>query len=428
MRELISAIATASGRGGIAIIRVSGEGALELARKMFSRKGEFVPNVLYPGKIDCGSFCDFGMCVYFRAPHSFTGEDVIEFHVHGGTEIARGALKATFLHGARQAEAGEFTRRAFLNGKLSLSAAEGLGEMIGAESSAQVRAGYLLYGEKLTQEGMRMQALIRECLAETDADVDYPEEDLSIDVGKNVTARTMEIENALTELLSHYRAGRKIKAGVNVAICGRPNAGKSSLLNALLGYEKAIVSNIPGTTRDLVEGSLEIGGVLFHLTDSAGLRESGDLVEREGIRRAEQVMRGADVIVYLSEEEEVSLPDGIPVIRVGAKCDLVRRSGCDVLVSSVTGEGIEALKELLYARGFGKENDGAFLLEERHYAALSEALEEVRAAQKAVLAGLPAELYAENLKSAYTALGRISGETASEDIINEIFGKFCVGK
>ena len=283
--DVISAIATAPGRGGVAIVRMSGEGALSIARRMFSRRGEYLPNVMYAGKIDCGSFEDYGMCVYFRAPKSFTGEDTVEFHCHGGTEIARGVLEQTLALGARAAERGEFTKRAFLNGKLSLSAAEGMADMINAEARAQVRAGFMLYGEKLTNEGKRLQALLTECLASIDADVDYPEEDLNAQSREEVVLLLKEVQAGLSALLKQYRAGRKIKSGVNAVICGKPNAGKSSLLNALLGCDKAIVSPVAGTTRDAVEGSLEINGVLFRLTDTAGLRESGDEIEREGIRR-----------------------------------------------------------------------------------------------------------------------------------------------
>ncbi len=427
--ETIAAIATAQGKGGVSVIRMSGDGAHAIARKMFSRKGEFVPNMLYPGTIDCGAFTDYGMCVLFRAPRSFTGEDVAEFHCHGGTEIARGVLGRAIALGARLAEAGEFTRRAYINGKLSLSAAEGMGEMIGAESAAQVRAGYLLYGETLTKEGKRLQAILRECLAGADADFDFPEEDLSVETREEVAASLCAVISSLDLLLGQYSAGKKIKAGVRVAICGRPNAGKSSLLNALLGYDRAIVSSRAGTTRDIVEGSVEIRGVLFRLTDTAGLRESEDEIEQEGIRRAENAMRGADLIVYLKEEgESPDLPEGIPVIFVGAKCDLHRRTDCEISVSSVTGEGVEALKELLYARGFGAENDGAFLLEARHYDALREAKRCAESALTGVREGLFAELYAEDLKRAYTALGTISGETAAENVIEEIFSKFCVGK
>lgn len=427
--ELISAIATAQGKGGVAIVRLSGDGALLLARKMFSREGGYEPNVLYPGKIDCGSFSDFGMCVYFRAPHSFTGEDVVEFHCHGGREIARGILKRTLGLGARMADPGEFTRRAYLNGKLSLSAVEGMGEMISAESAAQVRAGFLLYGEKLTAEGKRLQGLIKECLAGVDADMDYPEEDLSTDTRAAVIEKTKQISEALKSLLGQYRSGKKIKSGVNVALCGRPNAGKSTLFNALLGYDRAIVSAQPGTTRDVVEGNLEIDGVLFRLTDTAGLRESCDEIEREGIRRAENAIRAADVVVYLKEEgDDMRFPEGVPVITVCAKCDLGRKTDCDVCLSSVTGEGIGTLRALLYERGFGRENDGAYLMEERHYRAVEEAYQAILRAKKGAEEGLSAELYAENLKAAYVALGRISGETATEDVIAEIFSKFCVGK
>ena len=252
--ELISAIATAQGRGGVAIVRVSGDDALTLAKKMFSKKGEFTPNMLYAGEIDCGAFCDYGMCVYFRAPRSFTGEDVVEFHLHGGVEIARGAIQRTLELGARLAERGEFTKRAFLNGKLSLAAAEGMADMINAQSAAQVRAGYALYGEKLTREGARLQAQLKRCLASVNADVDYPEEDLNRDSRAEISSTLEGVKKDLLSLLSQYRCGRKIKEGVIVALCGKPNAGKSTLFNALLGYDRAIVSAEAGTTRDIVEG------------------------------------------------------------------------------------------------------------------------------------------------------------------------------
>ncbi len=425
-RMIISAIATAEGRGGIAVVRMSGAGSLDIARKMVRRK-EFVPNMLYAGEIDCGAFKDFGMCVYFRAPHSFTGEDVVEFHTHGGREIARGVLRRTLELGARLAERGEFTKRAFLNGKLSLSAAEGMAEMINAESEAQVRAGYLLYGEKLTEEGRRLQQKIRACLASVDADLDYPEEDLNTESRMQIAGTMSEIERSLCDLLAQYKAGRKIRDGVNVAICGNPNAGKSSLFNALVGYDRAIVSSIAGTTRDTVEGNIEIEGVLFRLTDTAGLREGGDPIEKEGIRRAELAISSADVILHLKEDDAPVFPEGVPVITVGAKCDLIRREGCDVLVSALTGEGLDALKGLLYERGFGRER-GVFLLEERHYRAAEEAKEAVGAALKAAEGGLAPELYAEDLQRAFTALGEFSGESTAEAVIHEIFDKFCVGK
>ncbi len=424
---VISAIATAEGRGGVAIIRMSGEGALAIARKMFSRTGEFVPNRMYPGEIDGGAFRDYGLLVYFAPPKSFTGEEVVEFHCHGGREIAHGILRRTLALGARLAERGEFTKRAFLNGKLSLSAAEGMADMINADSEAQIRAGYLLYGEKLATECRRMQAALRTALASVEVDIDYPEEDLNPRSRTEIEHTMSEIDASLSNLMKEYAVGKKLKEGIRVVICGRPNAGKSSLLNALLGYDRAIVSDLAGTTRDTVEGQLSIRGVLFHLTDTAGLRASADRIESEGVRRAEQAMRAADVIVYLKEGEPPAFPAGTPVITVGAKCDLVRREGCDVLVSSKTGEGLEALKDLLYARGYGREGD-VMLMEERHYRAFERAEHAAADALAAVKAGLPPELYAEDLRRAYAALGELTGETASEDVVNEIFEKFCVGK
>ena len=429
MDDLISAIATAVGAGGIAVVRMSGRGALSVARKMFSRKGEFQPNYMYAGEIDAGTFRDYGMCVYFRAPKSFTGEDVVEFHCHGGTEIARGILKRTLELGARLAERGEFTKRAYLNGKLSLSAAEGVGEMIAASSEAQVRAGYLLYNEKLTSLGTALQRKLTHCLAEVDADLDYTEEDLNASSRAEIAATLREVGQELSALLSQYAAGRKIRSGVSVALVGAPNAGKSSLLNALLGYERAIVSDVAGTTRDVVEGTLEIEGVNFRITDTAGLRESADAIEREGVRRAREAMKGADVIVWLKEDGEVpEFPEGTPVITVGAKSDLARREDCDIVLSSYTGEGLDALRRLLYERGFGRENDGAFLLSERHYRAAQAAHEAVKEALASAEGGLPPELYAEDIRRAWETLGTLSGETASEAIVTEIFEKFCVGK
>lgn len=428
MEEVISAIATAQGRGGVAIVRMSGAGALEIAKKMFSRTGEYAPNRMYAGEIACEGFSDYGMCVYFRAPKSFTGEDIIEFHCHGGTEIARGVLKRTLSLGARLAERGEFTKRAFLNGKLSLSAAEGMADMIDAESEAQVRSGYSLYTERLTEEGKRLQSLLTECLAGIDADIDYPEEDLNPVSRAETAEKLREVIGALQSLLGQYRAGKKIKSGVSVALCGKPNAGKSSLLNALLGYDRAIVSDLPGTTRDIVEGALEINGVLFRLYDTAGLREGADEVEREGIRRAENAVKGADLIVYLKESGDgFSFPAETPVITVGAKCDLSRRTDCELSVSSRTGEGLAALKALMYERGYGRESD-IFVLEERHYRAAEAAYAAAVSALGGAEGGLPPELYAEDVHRAWYELGLFSGETATEAVISEIFEKFCVGK
>ena len=445
MEENISAIATPAGKGGVAIIRISGKSPLAIAEKMFSPTGktrvqEFEPYKMYTGKIDGGSFSDFGLCVYFKAPASYTGEDVVEFHCHGGENVARGILKRTFFHGARSAGKGEFTKRAFLNGKLSLSSAEGVANMINGESDAEVKAGYLLYTEKLTSAVKEFQAELKTLLAGIDVSVDYPEEDIEEQHIEELCLALKELESKLCKLSSAYATGKKIKSGVTVALCGKPNTGKSSLLNTLLGYDKAIVSSVAGTTRDAVEGTIEIQGRKFNLYDTAGVRESGDAIENIGIERAESIIRSADVAVFVVDgatgvnEEDLRVLEMVkdkPLIKLVNKIDLTpnkRTTDADVCVSAVTGEGVETLKSLLYEKSFSSlSEDAAFLIEERHFEALKRAKESVA---RAIIAceSEPLDLIAIDVKEAWTTLGEITGETATEAIIEEIFSKFCVGK
>ena len=445
MEENISAIATPAGRGGVAIVRVSGKDALALAEKMFTPVGgvrvcDFEPYRMYPGKIDGGNFSDFGLCVYFKAPASYTGEDIVEFHCHGGETLTRGILNQTFRLGARSAGRGEFTKRAFLNGKLSLASAEGIADMINGESEAEVKAGYLLYNEKLTKKATELQAELKTLLAGIDVSVDYPEEDIEEQHIEELKISLIALKEKLSALLAGYATGKKIKSGVTVALCGKPNTGKSSLLNKLLGYEKAIVSEIAGTTRDAVEGTIEIHGRKFNLYDTAGMRESGDKIENIGIERAEAIVRGADVAVFVADasqkldEEDgriLQMLAGKPLIKVFNKIDTVKddtETDADVHTSAVTGEGIAKLKELLYAKGFGERSeDAAFLIERRHYDALKRSEE---ALSRAIFAcgSQPLDLIGIDVKEAWDALGEITGETATEAIIEEIFSKFCVGK
>ena len=335
--ETIAAIATAPGRGGVAIIRLSGANALSIAAKMFTPTGKtavaaFEPYKMYVGLIDGGSFTDHGMAVYFKAPRSYTGEDVVEFHCHGGESIARGLLKQAFRLGARSAGRGEFTKRAFLNGKLSLASAEGVADMINGESEAEVKAGYMLYSEKLTSRVVALQERLKNLLAGIDVSVDYPEEDIE---EQHITELKHDLETLQTELqalLATYSSGKKIKSGVTVAICGKPNTGKSSLLNRLLGYEKAIVSSVAGTTRDAVEGTVEIHGAKFNLYDTAVVRESEDAIESIGIDRAESIIRSCDVAVFVADlsrgldEDDARVLEilrGKPLIKVFNKVDAI---------------------------------------------------------------------------------------------------------
>ena len=443
--DTIAAIATPSGRGGVAIIRLSGGEPLRVAEQMFyaaGKKGvrEFQPQRMYPGEIDGGTFRDFGLCVWFKAPHSFTGEDVVEFHCHGGTSIARGILRKALTLGCRLAERGEFTRRAFLNGKISLSSAEGLIDMINGESEAEVRAGYLLYKERLNGEIAALQAQLTEILAGIDADIDFPEEDIENTDLKDIRERIQGIRDRIAGLLSGYKTGRKIKEGVTVVLAGKPNTGKSSLLNALLGSDKAIVSALAGTTRDVVEGELEIGGVRFNLYDTAGIRESENEIESMGISRARALIEGADLVLFVLDASEKLSEEDREIYELLAekkklvvynKTDLgeeIGESSADIKVSAKTGENIESLREKMFSLCMEDyKSDGAFLIEERHYAALTDAADELTEALR-VCGSVPLDLLGIHLKRAWERLGEISGETAHERIIDEIFAKFCVGK
>lgn len=447
VNDNIAAISTPPGKGGVAIVRLSGGSPLAVAEKMFFPAGKtavknFEPYRMVPGRIDGGTFSDFGLCVYFQAPHSFTGEDVVEFHCHGGTGIARGILRRALSLGCRLAERGEFTKRAFLNGKLSLASAEGLIDMINGESEAEVRAGYSLYAEKLTSAVRGLQNSLTEILAGIDADIDFPEEDIEHTDLADVGVRTGQIAAEIGGMLATYRTGKKIKEGVTVVLAGRPNTGKSSVLNALIGADKAIVSSVAGTTRDAVEGTLEIEGVRFDLYDTAGIRTSADEVESVGIERAKNLIDRADLILFIvdgaaawSEEDKWvwQAVQGRQCLVVCNKNDLAAAEtaggpAADIRVSARTGENIPALRRKIFDLCLAEYRaDGEFLIEERHFAALTRAYEEVRQAQ--MLAGsVPLDLLGVHLKAAWEALGEISGETTNERIIGEIFAKFCVGK
>ncbi len=455
--DTIAAIATANGCGGVAVVRLSGPDALKIAGEMFVPAGktavlDFLPYRMYPGVIRAEHFDDYGLCVCFRSPHSYTGEDVVELHCHGGVQISNGILKRAFDLGARPAAAGEFTRRAFLNGKMTLAAAEGLADMINASSESMIRAGYALYRNELTARVRAVQQQLTHLLAGLEAGIDYPEEDLqdSLPALTELGARLQETCAALQELLRTYeKVGRLVKNGVSVAIVGLPNAGKSSLLNAILGYDKAIVSDIEGTTRDIVEGEIELDGTLFRLYDTAGIRESADAVERAGVEKAERLTESADIVLHVvdasgslrTEDEKLSgsvrRAGRLLHLTVFNKCDLPagnaarreRLSGDDwAEVSARTGGRVEELLRRLSAAV--RDNyvpDGKIVVEERHYRALQAA----RGMLERAAAGagqIPLDMLTVDISQAWQKLGEITGETANEEIIGEIFSKFCVGK
>ena len=443
-QENISAISTALSASGVAVIRISGSSPLDIAEKMFTPAGktavrDFEPYKLYVGEIHADNFTDFGMMVYFKGPKSFTGEDVVEFHCHGGVAITRGILQKSISLGARLATNGEFTKRAFMNGKLSLSSAEGLINMINSEQESGVKAGYYLYREKLTEKVNYLQDIITDSLAEIDADMDFPEEDLeelsTINVEKALKTTIDEIDN----LLSTYRTGRSLKNGVSVGIVGRPNTGKSSILNAMLNYEKAIVSDLAGTTRDVVEGSAQIQGVGFNFSDTAGIRESDDKIEMLGVTLSKKVLDSSDLVLFLIDGANYNAEDDKLYeyvkdknhIVVVNKTDIsdIKISYSDLYVSAKTGDNINGLKEMIFNKtiGAGIDLNGDFLCEERHYNALVRTKEKFISALNGV-GVVSLDMLAIDVKDGWDALGEITGKTATEQIIDDIFKKFCVGK
>lgn len=454
--ESIAAISTAPGTGGVAIIRISGDQSVNIAEKMFLPAGKtsvacFEPYKMYVGEIDAGDFKDNGMCVIFKAPKSFTGEDVVEFHCHGGTVISHGILERIFELGARPATNGEFTKRAFLNGKLSLSSCEGLIDMINSESVAQIKSGFYLFKEKLKEKIVDLQAELTVILAGIDANIDYPEEGLIEDDGEEIRQKLVTVKKTLERLVDSYSEGRVITDGVKVALVGNTNTGKSSLLNLLTGEQRAIVTSVAGTTRDVVEGNVFIGGIKFTLYDTAGIRETDDPVEKIGIKRSNDLIDSADVIVFVTDGNETAeemnsfcqrLNDK-KVIRINNKADLFCENsnkaeknyddlscGClsEITFSCATGEGRNELCDALYSLGAGGvKTDGDYVTQKRHYYALKDALSAIDSAIERI-SDTPLDLVACDIKECWSKLGEITGTTASEDIINEIFLRFCVGK
>lgn len=440
----IVAIATAHGASGVAVIRISGKSPLDIASKMFKPLKkmnvlDFEPYKMYVGEIVCDEFSDHGLCVYFKGPNSFTGEDVVEFHSHGGVAITKGVMKKVLSLGARVAKNGEFTKRAFLNGKLSLASCEGLIGMINSESDSGVRAGYSLYRERLTKTVTDMQNDITEVLSGIDVDMDYPEENLD-KVSEDFTLSTLKnVVDRINSLLDTFKVGRALKNGVKVGIVGKPNVGKSSILNALLCYDKAIVSDVAGTTRDVVEGAIDIFGTRFNFSDTAGIRDSDDKIEELGVGLSKRVLSESDLIVFVLDGTNVSAEDNeiyelckdknnLVVVNKTDKSDY-RDDRADVYVSAKNNQNIERLRELIYEKTIGSDTSisGEYLCEERHYEALVRARDKFLFALNSI-GKETLDLVAIDIKDGWDYLGEITGKTATEEIINDIFSRFCVGK
>ena len=456
----VAAGATPFGKGGVAVLRLSGTDAAAVAARLFRpRSGRALTD--YPARVavwgdilspdEPGRVLDDGLCTLFPAPHSFTGEDVAEISCHGGVLVTRSVLDACLRAGARQALPGEFTRRAFLNGRLSLDEAEALGNLLEAGSDEQLRLSRAGMSGHLARETEAIYGALCPVLANLEAGIDFPEEDLTELTPAELAAAVAEAEGRVCRLLATYRTGHAIAEGIPTAICGAPNAGKSSLYNRLVGRDAAIVTAVAGTTRDVLSETVPLGRVTLRLSDTAGLRESADEVERIGVSRALAALEAAELVLWIADPTAPAEADadadgaaeavaaaeasGKAVIRIRTRADLLPHplpTGDGWLyISTVTGEGMDALREgveRLFIDGALRTGEDAVVFSARQAAALSDCADALRRVAGSLAAGLTADICAEDVRVALDALGDVCGRNVREDVISEIFSRFCVGK
>jgi tRNA modification GTPase len=433
-RDTIAALATPPGRGGIGIVRLSGPAVPAIAEKVLGvlAKPRHAAHAVFRNK--SGEALDEGIALYFPAPHSYTGEPVLELHGHGGPVVMQALLAACLDAGARVAEPGEFTRRAFLEGKLDLAQAEAVADLIDAASSEAARSALRSLTGEFSAAITALQSQLVELRALTEAMLDFPEEELDTLHRDDACRRLDEVRRALDDVLTKSRQGSLLRSGIHVVLAGRPNVGKSSLLNRLAGEERAIVTAIPGTTRDALREPIQIEGVPLIVVDTAGLRRSLDVVERLGIERTQRELARADVVIAVFEatrgrDELEDLPAAAARIDVYNKIDLAPRfvapAGA-LSVSAKTGEGLDALRQaILRAAGWSASGESVFLARERHLRALQLARAHLEAAARETPRW---EFFAEELRLAHAALGAITGEFTADDLLGEIFARFCIGK
>ena len=455
-QDTIAAIATPPGEGGIGIVRLSGPQALEVASRIFSASSGTDPRELASHTIrhGCvvdpreGTVIDEALLLLMRAPRSYTGEDVVELHGHGGRVSIRAILNAVLRHGARPALPGEFTRRAFLNGRLDLAQAEAVLDIVGAKTEAGLKAAVRQLHGGLSARVQELRGELLSMLAALEASIDFPEEGLEFPEVGGLEKRIYHIEEALQALIQKAKEGRLLREGARIVIAGRPNVGKSSLLNALLGRERAIVSVVPGTTRDTVEEEFQIGGIPVRLIDTAGLgREATDPVETEGVRRTRGALEQADLtVVVMDGSDQITSQDlqawgepRDPRVLVVNKSDLPaaqaavtyqdRFGGQPLFTSALTGQGVEELRaELGRLLGGGAESEAITMVGPRHAEALERAERQLSVARTGLAQGVPVELVALDTRAALDALGEILGETVTEEVLDQIFRDFCIGK
>ena len=432
MNSTIVALSTARGRAAIAVVRMSGDDAIKIAKKFF-KPFPSKPNELKLGTLTTQHFDEHAMCVYFVAPHSYTGEDTVEFHCHGGTAVTQAVIEQCLNCGATMAQNGEFSKRAFVNGKQNLTNAEGIIEMIDAETASAAKAGANLLENKLGQKIVQLQSQLLDIVSACEVALDYPEEDLELPTVDSSKKQLMGVENELKALISTSTVGKVAKYGIDVAIVGAPNVGKSSLLNALLGTDRAIVSDIKGTTRDTLTESVNYRDIKFNFVDTAGLREATDVIEMEGVKRAKKAADSADVVLHVTDDptDRSVYPTIRPQIRIYNKCDLFDSAPCcvDSLVVSAKSGDVDIIKETLYEMFSAGDIETSDLLitNERHLSCLKTAKAQISQAI-GDCNGATLDVVASSIRQAWETLGEITGTSAQEDIINRIYSKFCLGK
>ncbi len=450
--DTIAALATAPGRGGIGIIRVSGSLASKIAKTVLGqipspRQAEYLPYL-----DESGETLDIGLALYFPAPNSFTGEDVLELQGHGGPVVLDLLLKRVYGLGARPARPGEFSERAYLNNKMDLTQAEAVADLIDSASEQAARLAVRSLQGEFSKQVHVLVGLITELRIYVESAIDFPEEEIDFLADGQVQSRLTEAQQKLKKTQLAAQQGNLLREGMTVVIAGRPNAGKSTLLNVLAGRETAIVTSAPGTTRDILREHIQIDGLPLHIIDTAGLRDSEDPVEQEGVRRAWKEIESADRILLLHDasqafdEKEKTLREslqqaGPPMTLVVNKIDLPnnvkidsQRAGMsseleEIRVSAQTGEGLEQLKDhLKQCVGYLSGGEGQFMARRRHLEALAIASQHLEEGGKQLQEFAAGEILAEELRLAQQALGEITGEVTADDLLGEIFSSFCIGK
>lgn len=444
LEDTIAAIATAQGFGGIGVVRVSGPALGPLVLALTGKVPP--PRVASLARFASadGSTIDQGIVLYFSAPYSYTGQDVVELQGHGGPVVLQLLLARCVELGARLAEPGEFTRRAFLNGKLDLAQAESVADLITAATAQAARSAVRSLNGVFSEKIHALERQLIDLRMLVEATLDFPEEELDFLDRCDARAKLADIRACLESVILQAQQGSLLRNGMRIVLAGLPNVGKSSLLNRLAGEERAIVTEIPGTTRDALREQIQIDGIPLHVIDTAGLRDTADAVERLGIQRSWQEIEQADVILHLVDASsgwapsddaiEARLPQGITHIVVANKIDLcarspereVRKGRTWISVSAMNGAGLDLLRaELLRLAGWRTDSEDVFLARERHLVALRASLAHVDAAAETVTA---TELFAEELRLAQSELGTITGEFTADDLLGEIFSRFCIGK